>query len=686
MSLRRCFEGSLVLLILSGAAALSLAEGSPLPFLCLGVASMHQWSRGWRSTLSVRGVNLASTAALLFAFVDYTLITSWDFLLTLGRLVVVMQVVRIYQGWAEGGVWRITLLGFMQLVVAATIMVKGIFVLPFISFVLFAVLVLALHRLQEEAGRLDQIRACPGLVRRMALSSLLVLGTGIGIFIAVPRFGAGWFGHTRGRSVSMIGFGESIALDDIGRILDNPEVVMRVVSDPRTAAKYWRGKVFDTYDGKRWTLKGGRDLAYPEGNGRFLPLPSPGNHGGGGGDEVEQTFYVRPLKLKVIFACLDPVRVQFLSRPPRKLLVDKGGAMTTPRRWGSDIAYRVTSRVPNRSRARGVTLEAVRAGGPEPDRWLSLEPGQVNVPRLRALAEQIVGEAETPYECVLAVESHLRDSGEFRYTLDLPARRRKGQEPVEDFLFRRKEGHCEYYASSMVLLLRTLGIPCRLVTGFRAGEWNPVGAFYQVRQRHAHAWPEVYFGSDVGWVTMDPTPGGEAPTLASAFRSFGHLIDYLKYQWVTMVVTYNSRDQAGVLRWARDLLDRQTGRLERLLTTDLGGGVSAWAVGLLLIGGALMGLLLRRSVRGRGPPRMDRVRVRFYRDLLQLLSRRGFQRRRGETPMEFVRRVQLTGGSGWGPAIPVTEAYYRVRFGGYSLSPEEEARVRGEVARLRVGR
>ena len=151
MSDRRALEGSLILLVLSGAGTLSFAEASPFPVLVLGIVCLHQAMRGWRPLLSRSGLNLAASGILVFALIDYTILNSWDSLLTLGHVVVGMQAIRIYQGWRLGGVWRIVLLGFMEIVVAAAIMVSGSFILPFVTYLVFAVLVLSLYQIQDHS-------------------------------------------------------------------------------------------------------------------------------------------------------------------------------------------------------------------------------------------------------------------------------------------------------------------------------------------------------------------------------------------------------------------------------------------------------------------------------------------------------------------------------------------------------
>ena len=108
------------------------------------------------------------------------------------------------------------------------------------------------------------------------------------------------------------------------------------------------------------------------------------------------------------------------------------------------------------------------------------------------------------------VEEYLRTS--FGYTLEQKA---SGDDPLSDFLFNVREGHCEYFATAMAVMLRTKGIATRVVNGFQEGEFNATANMYVVRQRHAHSWVEVYFPGENAWITFDPTPSAGRESGAS---------------------------------------------------------------------------------------------------------------------------------------------------------------------------
>ena len=123
--------------------------------------------------------------------------------------------------------------------------------------------------------------------------------------------------------------------------------------------------------------------------------------------------------------------------------------------------------------------------------------------KISNLAQDVVkkSNASNRYEQAKAIESYLHNN--FKYTLDLKA---GGNEPLADFLFNVREGHCEYFASAMAIMLRTQGIATRIVNGFQTGEYNETADIYVVRQKEAHSWVEVYFPTEKVWVPFDPTP------------------------------------------------------------------------------------------------------------------------------------------------------------------------------------
>jgi hypothetical protein len=299
-------------------------------------------------------------------------------------------------------------------------------------------------------------------------------------------------------------------------------------------------------------------------------------------------------------------------------------------------------------------------------------------PRVAALARQVAGDSADPLETGRRLTAFL--SREFRYTLTLE--RVTALDPVEEFLFVRRAGNCEYFAAALAVMLRTLDIPARVVNGFQRGEWNPYGKYYMVRLRDAHSWVEAWTGR-AGWTTLDPSPRIAAPT-TDAFGSAGLYLDSLRLRWHRYVINWSLRDQIEVA-WAirRQATSWRSWRLDRL--EDLPGGGFAVAAVILVTGGA-MGWAWYR-LRG-GWSRGAEVRSAatappaFYTRALRRLGRRGLAPAPAETAREFAARVTRQAPGCGPPFATVTAAYERCRFAGLPLASRDAADVDAALTAL----
>src|SRR5205085_10347687 len=154
--------------------------------------------------------------------------------------------------------------------------------------------------------------------------------------------------------------------------------------------------------------------------------------------------------------------------------------------------------------------------------------------RIQPLAQQITANSPSPYEKAAAIENYLRT--QFGYTLQLPST--PVADPLAHFLFERKQGHCEYFAASMAVMLRSLGIPARLVNGFRTGEYNDVTGSYIIRARDAHSWVEAYFAGQ-GWIAFDPTPASGSVAFKSGWSRVLLYLDALREFWREWIINYD---------------------------------------------------------------------------------------------------------------------------------------------------
>ncbi len=362
-------------------------------------------------------------------------------------------------------------------------------------------------------------------------------------------------------------------------------VVLRIKAD---APDFWRGGAFDRYDGRVWsqspavTSTGPGDDLYGSGvDDDRLAVP--------GSDLMRQSVRVEAAAIGVVFGA--PL-IQDVNLPSDVYEVRADGSYSLRSALGKGARYVVTS---DRVLA---TSDILRTNDPrvfgmpsEVDR-LYVQSGGAT-PRVAALAAQVAGDAPTTYDAIRALESWLGSNT--KYTLDIPPLP-EGADTVEQYLFVDKRGFCMQIASSLTVMLRSLGVPARLVTGFAPGEESLLGGDFTVRGSDAHAWVEVWFPG-VGWQGFDPTAN------------------------VPLAGEYSNSTASRLWRL-----------VQRLLPVLL-------AIGLLIAAALGVAALVRRRRR----PRPVRPWVsRFFASVEKEGAKRGRARAPSETPATYVRALGET--------------------------------------------
>jgi protein-glutamine gamma-glutamyltransferase len=420
----------------------------------------------------------------------------------------------------------------------------------------------------------------------------------------------------------------SVDLHYRGRLGDAPVMYVRT-----GAPAYWRGLVFDRYQNGVWTqsLQGYREME-PYVPPRFLPPAPPGNQG-----TFVQTFRVlRPLP-GVINAAYP---IQSLYAPVAALREDAYGTFHTPQSLRPGQTYSVVSFLPDLSPA---VLRSDELQQLDPNDMAGYLDASALSQRSFDLAYQVAHETSNLYDLVMALTAYLQHN--YRYTLDLP-RVPSGRDPVDWFLFDVKTGYCEQFATALTLMLRGMGVPARLATGYATGDYDAVLNQAVVRERDAHAWVEVWFPSH-GWVPVDPTPGVD-PLAATRFPN----------HWAA----------GGVAR----LLPHLTIGAPGAVLGSLGAlGVVPAAVAVAVVAVLAYAWLRRRSwAPRRRPQRGESELLRLY----ERVQRRHVRRRSPpETPREYEGAMQSAA------LAEITEA---VNEGVYAERWPDPKRVREMAARL----
>ena len=498
---------------------------------------------------------------------------------------------------------------------------------------------------------------------------LLTFVLAVPLFLVAPRSGAAALTRSGGALTNFIGFSESVTLGEIGDLKRDNALVMHVrLEDAQPRAGFrWRGVALDEFTGHGWrkSSEARRSTKKENDKGFFQLGTTQALH-----RLTTQTVFLEPIESPVLFAAARPVAIQ--GDFPF-VFVDGEGSMQTRRHDFERAIYKVLSDVTEPD------VASLRTDArPYPaafQRYLQL-PNSLD-PRIDALANAIVVNvhARTRYDEAKAIEVHLQT--EFGYSLHLRA---GGPDPLADFLFNVKTGHCEYFSTAMAVMLRTRGIAARVVNGFLPGEYNDAASAYTVRQSDAHSWVEVYFPESQSWVTFDPTPaaGKTEPVSTGLAAQLGKYAEAFELIWLQYVVGYDKQEQRSLATSVSARVNQYRGSLERLVT-GVQKAATSKSRSLGLIGFSVVALLLvvlaatrvRRfgwrwalTLRKR-QTRSEISAVEFYQRLMRLLERRGMQRNPDLTPLEFATGLDLQ------PALAITRAYNRVRFGGQELSAAE---------------
>ncbi|HEX8336947.1 MAG TPA: DUF3488 and transglutaminase-like domain-containing protein [Pyrinomonadaceae bacterium] len=622
------------------------------------------------------------------------------------------------------------LISFFEVLLAAGLSASPTFLLSLGLYVFTALLAVVCFELRKSSRAVPQsesrllVANKPGLLRRSravkgaqgaralrrlplaaACLFLTIFGLALPIFLITPRAAENTLSVPGGAASSgFTGFSDHVTLGDIGRLNESNQLVMRVrveaTARAGNRALRWRGVALDHFDGRHWSQSDAQ-ASYPDFDGNLFKL--------GTTEDITrlttQTFFVEPIDTPVIFAAPRALALQGAFPYVRRDSED--GLLSRPHPM-ERVTYTVHSDTyeppPEQLREQPVTLPTTPAPNLRRpvDDYLQLPPSLDT--RVGSLAVTVAAQARARnvYDAARAVESHLNANaygGDYRYSLEMRA---KGPDPLSDFLFNVRAGHCEYFATAMAVMLRTLRIPARVVNGFQPGEYNAAADAYTVRQADAHSWVEVYFAETDAWVTFDPTPSDGRPAgtsgagLAGALRRYA---DALELFWIQHVVAYDRQGQRALARTISSQINSYSraawdsadglGQLFAAWFGGKGGGLSgalgyvasplALAPASLMLAGVGLLWLRRRGFgrRGaRGGGEAARAVVEFYERMTAALGGRGLKRRADQTPLEFAEAV------GTPEVLAVTRAYNRVRYGARDLTSAEAEEVERHLRRI----
>jgi transglutaminase-like putative cysteine protease len=696
INVQRYFETSLLLTL--GTAFLTVVTTGKLDPVSIVVVSLALLIKLWSHirelgySLSPRTVTRLSVFYIFFYVLDFLIFsvgpTLMDNMLAATvHLVLFTVVIKVFSARTYRDYAYLATLSFMMMLSSAILTVGTTYLACFTLYVLFAISTFISYEIKRSAEL--AARAPEGPFRtpsqnRAAIEKALstaTLGLAIGIvmlaavlFFVIPRYRTGYLTGLGMEQQNVTGFSGTVNLGDIRKILRSNLVVMRVMVEgvPRAyQGVKWRGVGLTSFDGKNWYNDNTEQKPLAPASFQRFVIPQAAGW---------QNRQSRPLRYRVL---LSPVTtdVLFVATVPREvsgrvrvITQDQTESLHNPGHGYTPFSYEVLSDtgLPSPDDLRRTATDYT----PEIRRVYLALP-EID-PRVAELAKQIAAPAGNNYDRALAIESYLRTS--FTYSLDPTGI--EPDNPIGSFLFKTRTGYCEYFAAAMAVMLRTQGIPSRLVNGFQTGTYNRVGKDFIVRGRDAHSWVEAYFPG-YGWIAFDPTPADPNPVVAGALDDY---IDAVSLFWSEWIINYDFAHQTQLAREVeRDSRQFQQDFQRRLRrfqreTIRLAYRVEGWLMShkllvLLIMTAILAGLIaseksgsiaelrflwawsFRRADRSLSPLEATLT----YGRLLKTLQKKGYRKPPAQTPREFA--LSFLGTRFSSPVLEFTRLYNSLRFG-----------------------
>ena len=543
----------------------------------------------------------------------------------------------------------------------------------------------------EDIGALNSRQLGRRLAVLAGVLTVAILTLSAGLFVIFPRtLGISSLQALQGDF--RIGFADEINLGATGTLAldDSPVMHIESMNGADLDGLRWRGVGLSHFDGVRWSAPLGKSVALSPGTG-VTPLIGERRRAPQG-LEIDYTVTMQPLQVKALFLAGQTESIELPTRSFRgirvnetdSLLIDSGGLQPlwySAKGWVSDRdSFKPAPVVELFSRKFQNT-------------YLQLPPVDPRIPRL---AWQIAGPHRLPLDKAKAMEEYLLR--QYSYSLELP--QQKVDDPLAHFLFERREGHCEYFASAMAVMLRSQGIPARIAAGFYGGIYNPLTGRQVIRGSDAHSWVEAYINR-YGWMIFDPTP--LVPGFASGWMSYWLILDAIESSWTSWVLDYDVNHQLALAQvvqtrtrdaaWNLISFSASVAEfLQKLEGLFVGLPVEPdnvpWVLLLFLIGSSILlwlswvwlwpSLILWRKGRRLQSGKGETSDCSYlYAKALAVLQRQGFRRENWQTAEEFARSIDSALLRGrW---EEITLSYNAARFG---ADAEAARRLPGLVAAL----
>jgi len=463
--------------------------------------------------------NLLNFITIIFIVLIFMRITLQDIITPALESLLVLLSIKFIEDKETRDYLQIFLISILIFVGTTIFSFEISFIIYFLIFIfLFNLAIVFLTYFSQDKKLTFSLKEITKISYKTTLIPLISIPITIFLFFALPRTPYPFFNFSGSTLTARSGFSENVKLGTVSNIQEDNSIIFRAnmekIDDEHL---YWRGITLEYFEGDEWS-----DIDTG-------PIDKKTKVEG---DTIYQTIYLEPYSGTYFFGLDKPVNVT----GNRNIFKKDDFTFYTKDILSNRVRYDVIS----------ILSDTIEEKIPQNSYYLQLPENISQDIKNLSLSLQGGNELDT----VKNVENYLKN-GDYRYSLkNLPT----SNKPVDEFLFDKKQGNCEYFATSMAIILRINGIPSRVVAGYRGGVYNDLGNYYILRQSNAHLWVEAYI-DNIGWIRFDPTTSllsEEYISNSKKISKFSLFIDTINYYYNTLIINYDFEKQISLFNKIRE--------------------------------------------------------------------------------------------------------------------------------------
>jgi len=537
--------------------------------------------------------NLLNFITIIFIVLIFMRITLQDIITPALESLVVLLSIKFIEDKDTRDYLQIFLISILIFVGTTIFSFEISFIIYFLIFIfLFNLAIVFLTYFSQDRKLILNFKEITKISYKTTLIPLISIPITVFLFFTLPRTPYPFFNFSGSTLTARSGFSENVKLGTVSNIQEDNSIIFRANMEKiDDEYLYWRGITLEYFEGDEWS-----DIDTGPIDKKIKVE----------GDTIYQTIYLEPYSGTYFFGLDKPVNITGNRNIYKK----------------DDFTFYAKDILSNRVRYDVISIlsDTIEEKIPQNSYYLQLPENISQDIKNLSLSFQSGNELDT----VKNVENYLKN-GDYRYSLkNLPT----SNKPIDEFLFDKKQGNCEYFATSMAIILRVNGIPSRVVAGYRGGVYNDLGNYYILRQSDAHLWVEAYI-DNIGWIRFDPTTSllsEEFISNSKKISKFSLFIDTINYYYNTLIINYDFEKQISLFNKIREGFKKP----EIKISINLKKLSNLILVSLLVI----FFLFFRVFFKKRSYE--EKILAIFYKKMEKL----GFKKKKSEGLEEFLQKIE----------------------------------------------